>query len=139
MYGSNLPFATLENEDLRMDYLTDERLEIHDDLVLLHGRATDEACKVGNYNPYGWTAYATNEVMFIKRFEVDEANRYPDMDCNVEAYVRNSCVELETLGILKTLGSGDSVTYEEIWQVMVGDYPATLDTARAISKQLSKL
>lgn len=119
--------------------LTDDRLDLHDDLVILHGHAADEAFKIGNYNHSGWIAYAMGEALFIKRFHVDLENRYPDMGCNVEVYVKNSCVELETLGTLKVLEPGASVTYEEIWQVMVGEYPATLETARAISKQLSKL
>jgi hypothetical protein len=117
--------------------LTDERLELHDDLILLHGRASDEACKVGNYNPCGWIAYATGTVLFIKRFNVDESNRYPDKGCNVEAYVKNTCLELETLGALKTLETHASVTYEENWEVLVGEYPVTLETARTIRKKLS--
>ena len=119
--------------------LNDERLILRDDLVLLHGHAADEACKIGNYNPYGWIAYAMSQALFVKRFNVDKENRYPDMGCNVEAYVKNSCVELETLGTLKTLEPGTSVTYDENWEVMIGAYPDTLETARAISKQLSKL
>ena len=118
-------------------HLADDRLYIHDDLILLYGRAADEACKIGNYNPYGWIAYAMGQALFIKRFKIDESNRYPDMDCNVEAYVKNSCVELETLGALKTLDPHAFVTFEENWEVLVGEYPVTLETARTIGKKLS--
>jgi hypothetical protein len=117
--------------------LADERLSLHDDLILLHGRAAEEACKIGSYNPYGWIAYAMGQALFIKRFKIDESNRYPDMGCNVEAYVKNSCVELETLGALKTLEPHAPMTYEENWEVLVGEYPVTLETARTISKKLS--
>lgn len=116
--------------------LTDERLALHDDLILVHGRPAQEAFKIGNYNPYGWIAYSMENVLFIKRFSVQAMDRYPDMGCNVESYVKDSCVELETLGALTTLQPGESVTYEEIWEVHPGEYPAGLDTARAISRQL---
>ena len=59
------------------------------------------------------------------------------MGCNVEVYVKNSCVELETLGPLTTLKPGAFITLEETWEVHAGEYPETLETARTIKKQLS--
>jgi hypothetical protein len=115
----------------------DERLELQDDLILLHGRAAQEAFKIGNYNPQGWIGYILENVLFIKRFSVSYGSRYPDMGCNVEMYIKDSCIELETLGPLTTLKPQESVTYEETWEVTPGNYPATLETARMISNQLS--
>ena len=119
--------------------LSDERLELYDDLIIIYGSAAGEACKIGNFNPCGWIAYAMAEVLFIKRFSMEVEDKYPDLGCNVEAYVKDSCVELETLGSLKTLSPGESVIIQENWEVIGGEYPPTLETARAISKQLSKL
>ncbi|HUE99709.1 MAG TPA: hypothetical protein VMN99_10670, partial [Anaerolineales bacterium] len=115
----------------------DERLELHDDVILIHGRAAEEALKIGSYDPHGWIAYAVGNALFVKRFSVDRTNRYPDMGCNVETYVKDSCVELETLGGLRTLEPGEFVTHAETWEVNVGEYPATLENARMIRKQLS--
>jgi hypothetical protein len=114
----------------------DERLEVHDDLILVHGRAREEPFKIGSYNSYGWIAYALETVLFVKRFSVDPTNRYPDMGCNVETYVKDSCVELETLGPLKTLHPNESVEHQEIWEVHAGEFSTTLEDARIISKQL---
>ncbi len=118
--------------------LRDERLELHDDLVLLHGSRSEQACKIGNRNSHGWIACALGNVLFIKRFTTDTAGTYPDMDCSVEAYVKDSCIELETLGSLKKLEQGDTITYAETWQVIIGDFPAALGTARKLNKQLSQ-
>jgi hypothetical protein len=118
--------------------LTDERLSLHDDLILVHGRPDQTPFKIGSYNPYGWIAYAMEDVLFVKRFPVHPISRNPDMGCNVETYVHDACLELETLGPLTTLGPQEFVTYEETWEVYVGEYPATLESARSIKRQYSQ-
>jgi hypothetical protein len=115
----------------------DSRLELHDDVILLYGRTEDDACKIGSENKRGWVACALGDALFIKRFTPSESGRYPDMGCNVEAYVKDMCIEVETLGPLKVLDRGDVVLHEEIWEVLAGDYPATLESARRITEQLS--
>ena len=69
--------------------INDQRLELHDDLVLLHGHAADEACKIGNYNMHGWVAGAFGNALFIKKFQPPAGEHYPDLGCNVEAYVKD--------------------------------------------------
>lgn len=117
--------------------VSDTRLSLHDDVILVHGRAAAEAFKIANHNPYGWVAYAMPDALFVKRFSLDPTNRYPDMGCNVETYVKDSFLELETLGPMRTLQPKESATHEEIWEVTVGEYPTTLELARTMSKQLS--
>lgn len=117
--------------------LKDERLELHNDMILLRGMPGEHACKVGSLNTAGWLACAMNDVLFVKEFQVDAASTYPDMGCNTEAYVWDSCIELESLGVLNTLTTGDSLTHEETWHVTVGEFPATLETARMVYENLS--
>lgn len=117
--------------------INDERLELHDDLILIHGNANEQALKIGNYNTHGWIACALGNVLFIKKFRFSATAKYPDLGCNVEAYVKDSCLELETLGPLVKLMPNESVTHEETWQVLVGEYPGTLEGARGIIKRLS--
>jgi len=119
-------------------HIKDERLNLHDDLVLLHGIASEQACKIGNRNNHGWVACAFGDALFVKKFLPDANGTYPDMGCNVEAYVKDVCLELEVLGASKLLRPGESITLEETWQVFAGDYPATLECARNIKKQLSQ-
>jgi hypothetical protein len=118
--------------------ISDARLEFHDDLILVHGRAASQALKIGHYNSPGYIAYLLDRLLFVKRFSVDAMPKYPDMGCNAEAYVKDACVELETLGPLVRLKRGGFVTYEETWEVTVVDYPMTLQGARAIRQKLSR-
>ncbi|NJC98135.1 MAG: hypothetical protein C3F07_13720 [Anaerolineales bacterium] len=113
----------------------DERLELHEDIVLLHGRKDERACKIGNRNDHGWVACALGDALFVKRFGIQEG-KLTDLGCNVEAYVKDVCIELETLGSLETLNPGESVMHEEVWEVFPGQYPATLESARRIKMQL---
>jgi len=117
--------------------LQDERLELHDDFILLYGSSKAEACKIGNQNSHGWVACILGEAIFVKRFTIKASEAHADLGCNVEAYVKDVCIELETLGSITTLKSGDSVTHAESWQVITGAYPSTLETARKVGKQLS--
>jgi len=111
--------------------LKDERLELHDECLLMHGIAAEKPLKIGNKNSHGWVACALGNALFMKRFKVTKAN-LPDMGSNVEAYVKDSCLELELLGGLVTLQKGESVTLDETWEVIVGEFPANLETARII-------
>ncbi len=118
--------------------LNDARLELYDDLVLIRGNASEQAFKIGNYNSHGWLACLWDNALFVKRFSVERACKYPDMGSNVEAYVKDVCLELETLGPLTLLQPKESVVHEELWEVSTGEYSATLETARIVGKQLSK-
>ena len=100
--------------------LTDPRLELHDDLFLVHGSADPDAFKIGGYNPFGWAAYLMEKVLFIKRFPVSDFRMLPDMGSNVEVYVRDEYLEVETLGKLTWLNPGEAVTFEETWEVIPG-------------------
>ena len=115
--------------------LTDPRLELHDDLILVHGSADQKYFKAGSYNPFGWAAYMLDKVLFIKRFPVSDFRKLPDMGSNVEAFVWDAYLELETLGELALLKPGESVTFEESWEILCGEYSPTLETARAVMKQ----
>jgi hypothetical protein len=115
--------------------LADPRLELHDDLILVHGSADQRYFKAGSYNPFGWAAYVMDKVLFVKRFPATDFRALPDMGCNVEAFVWDSYLELETLGKLTLLNPGESVSFEETWEVIPGDYPILYETARAIVRQ----
>jgi hypothetical protein len=116
--------------------LTDPRLELHEDVILVHGSADQKYFKAGSYNPFGWAAYMLGKVLFIKRFPISDFRALPDMGSNVETFVWDAYLELETLGRLTSLNPGESVTFEETWEVIPGDYPITYETARRVAKQL---
>jgi hypothetical protein len=55
----------------------------------------------------------------------------------VEAYVKDTCLELERLGTLVTLKPNESIALEETWEIITSEFPTTLDGARKVRKQLS--
>lgn len=117
--------------------ISDPRLELHDDVVLVHGCADPMAFKIGTYNPFGWIGYLLEKALFIKRFPINDFRMLPDMGSNVEVYVRDRYLELEALGKLTWLNPGESTTFEEIWEVIPGAYLLNLEGAQQIMKQLS--
>ena len=116
--------------------IKDNRLELHDDLILVHARKTGKALKVGSFISKSWIAYTLGNAIFIKRFTQDRHGNFPDMGCNVEIHSDDNCIELETLGSLTLLENGASMTHKETWEILTGEYPATLDTASHINQQL---
>jgi hypothetical protein len=116
--------------------LTDPRLELHDDLILVYGSGDQNYFKAGSYNPFGWAAYLLENALFVKRFPVSDFRSLPDMGSNVEAFVWDSYLELEALGKLIWLEPGEAVRFEETWEVIPGEYPITYETAQDIVKQL---
>jgi hypothetical protein len=73
--------------------------------------------KIGAMVPDGWTAYARNDHLFIKRFHFDDTARYADFGSNVEVFTNNRMLELETLGPLVRLQPSTTVEYVEHWSL----------------------
>ncbi len=101
--------------------LEDERLFVSSNCVELRGEPDPDALKVGIYSTRGWAAIEFAEGwVLVKRFAVSPAVAYTDMAANVQCYVRHRFIELETLGELKDLQPGESVTHVEEWELLKG-------------------
>jgi hypothetical protein len=79
-----------------------------------------EAQKIGILNRQGWAAYFRKSMLFLKRFGYDNDKRYPDYNCNNEAYTDANFLELETLGPLEKVEPGASITHREDWWLYKG-------------------
>jgi len=74
--------------------------------------------KFGYFNRHGWMGYWLDGIFFVKRFDVaTDPHTYPDSGCNVESYFNDQFIELETLGPLTKLESGESVFHMETWEI----------------------
>ncbi len=105
--------------------LKDNRLKVCNEGVEVMARSKAEALKVGLYSNRGWAAVEFAEGWtLIKRFGVGEASAYTDLSANLQCYVRDMFIELETLGELKTLHPGEAAVNVEEWEVLKG----TLDS-----------
>jgi hypothetical protein len=105
--------------------LKDERLIISGAGVEVKGSPKVEALKVGLYSKRGWAAVDFAEGWtLVKRFTVGAGSDYADLSANVQCYVRDLFIELETLGELKKLAPGESVEHVEEWEIIKGSLDA---------------
>ncbi|HEX9013251.1 MAG TPA: hypothetical protein VF813_07035 [Anaerolineaceae bacterium] len=117
--------------------LSDPRLHLHNDVILVDGLAAQPPCKIGVMNRRGWTGYLYKDIFFNKRFTLCGDDPQPDFGCNNEIYVDHRFIEVETLGPLKKLEPGQSVVHTETWELTGGlDYPATVAGVRAMAVDL---
>ena len=71
--------------------------------------------KIGVLNKQGWTAYALNGELLIKKFDYSPEAVYTDYGCNNETYINGEFLEMETLGPLTKLLPGKAVEHIEHW------------------------
>lgn len=118
------PSALLPNRNLVLwpyDRLEDKRLHLQNNGVVIDAQPEDVAIKVGVYAALGWSAIEFAEGwVVIKRFAVLPPEEHGDFDSNLQCYVKDSFIELETLGRLGTLQPGQAVTHTEEWEVRQG-------------------
>lgn len=116
--------------------LTDARLSLGRDLVLLRQSTAAGPIKVGINNDGGWAAYALGRQLFIKRFAVDVFATYPDNGCTVECYTNAEMLELESLGPLVLLEPGESTYHTERWYLF-DDAALSLDDEAALLESIN--
>lgn len=78
----------------------------------------DAPQKIGISNTLGWAAYATGDLLFVKRFRWQPDATYPDRGCNTEIFTAGSFFELESLGPLSTIEPGASAEHHERWELI---------------------
>lgn len=97
--------------------------------------ARDFAQKAGVANKLGWAGYLREGQLFIKRFPYIVGANYPDYGCNFETFTKGTFMEVETVGPLVKLGTGESATHTEHWflfkDVDAGSTEGSLDSAIA--------
>ena len=69
----------------------------------------------GLHNPKGWAAYYREGNLFVKRSPAIEGALHPDYGCNLEVFTNPDFLEIETLGPLCELESGQTVSHVEHW------------------------
>jgi hypothetical protein len=121
--GSADPAGLLPNRHISLwpyTRINDPRLKLGDDFILFKADALLPPFKIGAFTPHGWLAYWIDGILFRKTFEAHPDIPYPDHNCNAEIYGNDQVVELESLGPLKTIHPGQSVSHVETWEVFDG-------------------
>jgi hypothetical protein len=96
--------------------------------------------KIGVANHQGWAGYLRQGTLFVKRYDWQDAAKYPDGGVNTETYTSGAFIELETLAGIERLAPGASASYEERWFLFkdVPDAPADADFERALTPRLGE-
>lgn len=118
--------------------LTDPRLQIFDDYLLVHARADLPPAKIGTFGRRGWAGYLLGGTLLVKRFTPQPDLPHPDMGCNLECYYDQHNLELETLAPLTSLEPGETASHTEIWELHGGlDVAPTIEGVRELASLLS--
>lgn len=96
--------------------LTDPRLSFHDDRVQIRGTA-GPALKLGSSPAPGMLRYSIENWCFSKKIELAVGGKFADRGAVGQVFVKDSFLELETLGPLTLLGGGQSADHREIWEI----------------------
>jgi hypothetical protein len=87
-----------------------------------------QATKIGLWHSEGWVGYLRAGLLFVKRFERQPGQQYPDYGCNFETFTNEDMLEVESLGPMTKLEPGSSVEHREVWELHK-DVPNVTDEA----------
>jgi hypothetical protein len=87
-------------------------------VILIRAEMAEGMLKLGFPNPRGWLAYWLDETLFVKRAGYDPQAEYYDFGSSSECYCSDEFLELETLGPITSLKSGETVSHVETWEVI---------------------
>jgi len=97
--------------------MTDKRVFWGDKYITLRQDPNaDSAFKLGMDSEHCWAAYLIHGDMFVKYYESNPDGTYPDGGMNFETYTAKYFLEMETLGELKSVAPGETVSHKETWK-----------------------
>ena len=105
--------------------LTDPRLSFRSDRVQIQG-TPGPALKLGSGPDPGQLSYALDGWCFSKRLEPTAGGQFADRGAVGQIFVKDSFLELETLGRLSVLERGQSADHREIWEIAKCEAPRVL-------------
>ncbi len=99
--------------------LNDERVCFREECIFIK-QASDlkSTFKLGALVKDEWVAYINGGHAFIKQFNFEKEENYPDYKSNVEVFTDESMLELETLGPLKEIDRGETIEHSEKWKLV---------------------
>ncbi len=110
------------------DKMMDERLVWLNKYILLkQDKDGDDRMKFGINNEHGFAMYFNHGDMFLKEFDVVIDGNYPDNGMTFETYTNPLFLEMESLGELKNVGPGETISHTERWSLYKQDIPNLTD------------
>jgi len=132
----------LHNRTLSVwDYtdLADKRLSfVGKYLKLKYLSDTPKALKIGIKNTDGFGFYVVDGLVFIKKVTYQTGKKYPDANCNFEAYTNDKFIEMESLSPIEKLKQNEAVVHVENWNIKKIDEKIRLETESEIDEFVKK-
>jgi len=100
--------------------LSDPRWRFGWRFITLRQTSEGVPTKLGLAHAEKWIGYLTRDALFIKTFEYESGEIYPDRGCNFETFSNSEMLEIESLSPLRTLEPGESVSHTEHWYLFGG-------------------
>jgi hypothetical protein len=97
--------------------LGDSRLSFASDRVFIHGRA-GPPLKLGSGPESGELSYSLENWRFLKTIQSPNEEPFADRGAVCQVYVKDTFLELETLGPLAPLDPGESAEHRETWTII---------------------
>jgi hypothetical protein len=95
----------------------DPRWKLGSKYITLHQDAKRGPTKIGLAHRLGWVGYLNGGTLFVKRFDYQPDQPYPDGGCNYETFTNQDMLEMESLGPLVRLAPGARAEHVEHWEL----------------------
>jgi hypothetical protein len=122
--------------------LSDERLRLGRRITKL-SQTGRHPLKFGLRHTEKWAGYVLGDQLFLKTIPLIEGAIYPDTGSNFETFTNHEFLELESLGPIKKVAPGETVSHFERWVVFSGvslpDIQDEEDLLRAVEPYVKKL
>jgi hypothetical protein len=117
--------------------MKDPRFSFGTKYIMVRHDAKGRATKIGLWHSEGWVGYLRSGTLFVKRFDRQAEQHYPDFGSNFETFTNEDMLEVESLGPTARLEPGSSVEHREQWELHK-NVPEVTDEA-GIDKSISPL
>lgn len=121
--------------------MSDDRIYWGRNYVTLRQDSTREnPIKLGFDLNCGTVYYCLNGEVFRKSFNTEHPNAsYPDGGCSFETYTNENMIEVESLGVLKTVASGETAVHTEGWSLCKQPCEVDFRDGASIEKMINSL
>lgn len=107
--------------------ISDERAKWGEKYMTLSQEVNDRNYKIGINAENNFAMYANHGDLFVMKYDLVKDGVYPDGGMSYETYTNKLFLEMESLGELKTLKSGESSTHSEYWSLYKCEVEKKLD------------
>lgn len=96
----------------------DNRLHLGENYITIkQDISSNTSFKIGVNCENKWSCYLLDNQMFIKNFDYQQNQKYPDFGVNLETYTSDKILEIETLAPLTKLKYNQVVCHIENWNI----------------------